>query len=234
MDPTVSCCLAAIAVVIAVACAFRLTRMKNKLIATVRKISPYLAITLAVLSVFFFIMDDVVEYIGLGSFFIVIGIVVAALILIGHFFSICRRCLLKTDEKEKEEKKPGRKKRFGAGALTTLCTIDAISIAVAGFSLGVNFHINSGTGAVVAITLFFFIFLQLLTSIERMESVIPANAAKANILISLGAFLAAAIISHAVVIQNMLAICISIAIAAGYLMYLALWQFYFLAKTAKK
>ena len=232
MDPTASCCLAAIAVVIAVACAFRLTKMKNNLISKVRKVSPYVAITLAVLSVFFFIMDDVAEYIGLQTFFIVMGIVIIALILIGHFFSICRRYLLRMDEKA--EHKPGRKKRFGAGSLATLCAIDAISTAAAGFALGANFHINNGTGAIIAITLFFFLFLQQLTSMERMEKVIPANAAKANILISLGIFIATAIISHVVLAQNTVAACGAIAVAGGYLMYLALWQFYFLAKNAKK
>lgn len=232
MDPTVSCYLAAIAVVIAIACAFRLIKMKNRLIGKLRKISPFVAITLAVLSVFFFIMDDVVEYIGMQTFFIVMGIIVVALILIGHFFSICRRYLLRMDEKE--EKKTGRKKRFSAGALAVLCAIDAVSTAAAGFSLGVNFHINNGTGIAVAITLFFFIFLQQLTNMERMEKVIPANAAKANILVSLGTFLAAAIISYVVVAQDVVIACGAIAAAGGYLMYLALWQFYFLAKTAKK
>ncbi len=232
MDPMVSCCVAAVAVLLAIACAFRLARMKNKLIVTIRKLSPYLAITLGVLSVFMFIMDDVVEYIGFTSFFVVVGIVIAALILIGHSFSICRRSLLHSDNKA--EKTAKKKSRFGTGALSALCFIDALSMAMAGFALGVNFHLNNGTGAIVAITLFFFIFLQQIASIERMESVIPVNAARANVLISLGAFLAAAIISHVVLADDLTASCISISIAAGYLMYLSLWQFYFLAKNAKK
>lgn len=231
--PFVYCIAAAIAIVVALALLFRLASMGSSIVTSLLRAGPYLAILMSVVSVFLFIMEDTRDKLGLGNFFGIIGVTVVAMILIGHAISITRRCLLEPKE-ESVKKKKESKVRLGSTTLAALCLLDSISMIMAGIALGANFTLNAGTGFIVAVTLFFYLALQRLISIGRLKQKTTENSANANLFISLCALLVAAIISYFVIKQALLAAYVTVAVAAGYLIYLALWQFYFLAKSAKK
>ena len=231
MNPTITGVITSVAVVLAIASAFYLMRLGNSLAALLRKIGPYAAMLFATISFFLGMMDDMEEYIGLKYFFVIAAVTVVASVLIDRAFSISRRFLMRPEE-EKVQKR--RRVRIKLPTQATLCVLDSISLAAAGFSLGANFSMNVGTGFFVAIALFFFIYIQRLASIDRIEKRISVKAGKINFYISLGAFLVASILTVLLIGQNTVASCVCISISAGYLLYLLLWHFYNLVRTIKK
>ena len=231
--PFIYCIITAIAIIVALALLFRLASIGSSIVAGLLKVGPYLAILMSVVSVFLFIMEDARDKLGLGNFFGIIGVTTVAMILIGHAISITRRCILEPKEapaKKQEESKV----RLGSTSLVTLCLLDSVSMIMGGVALGANFTLNAGTGFIVAVTLFFYVALQRLISIDRLKEKTTENSANANLFISLCVLLAASIISYFVIKQAYLVAYAAVAVAAGYLVYLALWQFYFLAKSARK
>ena len=232
MNPVISGIITSVAVVVALVCAFRLSRMGSSLAATLLKISPYAAVLFAVIAFFVGMMDDMEEYIGLKYFFIIAAVTILATVLIARAFSISRRFLLRPEEEKKKTRK--RRSRISVPTQTTLCILDAISLAMAGFTLGANFSMNVGTGFFVAIALFFFVFNQRIVSIDRIEQRINAKAGYINLFVSFSMFLVAAIVTILALDGHLTAACVCISIAAGYLLYLALWHFYNIVRTAKK
>lgn len=231
--PFIYCIITAIAIIVALALLFRLASIGSSIVVGLLKVGPYLAILMSVVSVFLFIMEDARDKLGLGNFFGIIGVTTVAMILIGHAISITRRCILEPKEAPAKKKKES-KVRLGSTSLVTLCLLDSVSMIMGGVALGANFILNAGTGFIVAVTLFFYVALQRLISIDRLKEKTTENYANANLFISLCVLLASSIISYFVIKQAYLAAYAAVAVAAGYLIYLALWQFYFLAKSAKK
>jgi len=232
MNLVITGIIASVAVVLGLASAFRLSRMGSSLAGTLLKIAPYAAVLFAVIAFFVGMMDDMEEYIGMKYFFIIATVTIVAVVLIARAFSISRRFLLRPEEEKEKSRK--RRSRISVPIQTTLCALDSISLAMAGFTLGANFSMNAGTGFFVALALFFFIFLQRTYSIDRIEKRINAKAGIINLVVSLSMFLIVAVVTVLALDGHMAVSCVCISIAAGYLLYLALWHFYNIVRATKK
>ncbi|MBR3164334.1 hypothetical protein IKF15_03495 [Candidatus Saccharibacteria bacterium] len=211
------------------ACALALLRINSRFTDILKKYASSIAVLLAVVAVFAFILNDLVGLIPLSQLITVSLILVIVFAFVNHALSMLRRYLLSLY-------KQGRKKEKRRLAQLGVYAIDLAGGVMAGFVLGCSFLVSVASGIMVALSLSIFLLTRSFVFAERYRNRFKYSGRRLKIVL-----LAPLCLVPVVAIATYLVLSAQIGVAAtyltiafAYLLYLAIWQFIFIVKNHQK
>lgn len=165
MSPFVIAIVTSILAVFVVACGLKLIDIRSSFASLIVKYGPVVACLLGVIAVFSFMLVDTLEILDWQNILLVGVVSAAACGFVRFAFDISRRGLL--IPKRAKSRKSGR---MSALSIACIFGLDLFSGIAAGFTAGLSFTQNIGTGIIVVLALMMLILDQRINLIQRYQA----------------------------------------------------------------